>query len=90
MMIKKEFVKDMQNIYKVSNLDIALEQLEIFDQKLGKKYGYGTKPWKNNIEELTPFFEFLLEIRRIIYTINLIEVLEKWQKLESTLHQHNH
>nr|WP_236614049.1 transposase [Nafulsella turpanensis] len=33
------------------------------------------KSWRNNWEDLTAFFDFPLEIRRIIYTTNLIESL---------------
>ena len=40
-----------------------------------EKYGYAIKSWKDNWEELTAFLDFPLEIRKIIYTTNIIENL---------------
>jgi len=39
------------------------------------KYGYAIKSWKENWEELTSYFDYPMEIRRIIYTTNTIESL---------------
>ncbi len=47
------------------------------------KYSYAIASWRNNWDELTVFFEFPLEIRKIIYTTNLIENLNG--KSENTL-----
>ena len=38
-------------------------------------YSYAIKSWENNWDELTVFFDFTVEIRKIIYTTNLIENL---------------
>ena len=46
-----------------------------FAAKWEAKYGYAIKSWRDNWEDLTVFFDFPLEIRRIIYTTNLIENL---------------
>ncbi len=43
--------------------------------KKGTKYPYAIRSWRNNWEELTVFFDFPVEIRKIIYTTNLIENL---------------
>ncbi|WP_035468076.1 transposase, partial [Algoriphagus mannitolivorans] len=43
--------------------------------KWGQKYGYAIKSWRENWEELTAFLDFPLEIRKIIYTTNIIENL---------------
>ncbi|WP_034235502.1 transposase, partial [Arenibacter certesii] len=48
---------------------------EDFAQKWNDKYSYAIKSWRDNWEELTVFFEFPIEIRKIIYTTNLIENL---------------
>ena len=50
-------------------------QLDNFEQKWGSKYPYAIRSWRNNWEELTVFFDFPVEIRKIIYTTNLIENL---------------
>ena len=72
---KKEFAADMKNIYNAPNKDTAKQALKDFEVKWNTKYPYAIKSWKNNWDELTIFFDFPLEIRRIIYTTNLIENL---------------
>lgn len=49
--------------------------MERFARKWGHKYLYAVQSWQNNWEELTVFFDFPLEIRKIIYTTNLVENL---------------
>ena len=72
---KKEFTKDMKYIYDAPNQEAAKAALEDFDTKWGDKYSYAVKSWRANWENLTLFLEFPLEIRKIIYTTNLIENL---------------
>ena len=72
---KKEFSKDMKNIYNAPTKQAAEAALNDFDDKWSTKYSYAIKSWRDNWEELTVFFEFPLEIRKIIYTTNLIENL---------------
>jgi len=48
---------------------------EKFARKWGSKYGYAIKSWQNNWDELTAYFDYPEEIRRIIYTTNAIESL---------------
>lgn len=72
---KKEFAEDMKLIYNAPNRDMAKVELERFARKWGYKYPYAVQSWQNNWEELTVFFDFPLEIRKIIYTTNLIENL---------------
>lgn len=72
---KKAFTADMKHIYNSPNQEAARMALEDFAQKWESKYSYAIKSWRDNWEELTVFFEFPLEIRKIIYTTNLIENL---------------
>lgn len=72
---KKEFAKDMKEIYNAPTKQAAKLALELFSQKWTAKYSYAVKSWENNWENLTAFFEFPVEIRKIIYTTNLIENL---------------
>lgn len=72
---RKEFASDMKNIYCAPNREAAAQALEDLDQKWGSKYSYAIKSWRRNWDELTVFFDFPLEIRKIIYTTNLIENL---------------
>lgn len=72
---KKEFVNDMKQIYTAPTKEAAKAALNDFKQKWNTKYSYAIKSWENNWDELTVFFDFPAEIRKIIYTTNLIENL---------------
>ena len=73
----KEFCGDMKKIYSAPNLDVALEQLNEFENKWNSKYSYAISSWRNNINELTTFFKYPFEIRKLIYTTNTIENLNR-------------
>jgi transposase-like protein len=72
---KKEFTRDMKEIYTAPNKEAALAALNDFGLKWESKYSYAIKSWRDNWDELTVFFDYPMEIRRIIYTTNLIENL---------------
>lgn len=72
---KKEFAADMKEIYTAPNREAASMALDQLEAKWGKKYGYAIKSWRDNWTELTAFLDFPLEIRKIIYTTNIIENL---------------
>lgn len=72
---KKEFSKDMRQIYEAPTRDAAQAALKDFANKWNDKYSYAVQSWERNWEDLTVFFDFPVEIRKIIYTTNLIENL---------------
>ena len=72
---KKEFTADLKNIYNAPTKQAASGELDLFEQKWGSKYPYAIRSWRNNWDELTSFYDFPVEIRKIIYTTNLIENL---------------
>lgn len=72
---RKEFSADLKQIYGAVNKDAAQQALETFSRKWGSKYGYAIASWENNWEALTSYFDFPMEIRKIIYTTNVIESL---------------
>ncbi|RXM40416.1 IS256 family transposase [Chryseobacterium sp. CH21] len=72
---RKEFSADMKYIYTAPTKQAAEQALNDFADKWESKYSYAIQSWRNNWDELTVFFEFPLEIRKIIYTTNLIENL---------------
>lgn len=72
---KKEFTADLKNIYNAPTKQAAGAELDLFEQKWGSKYPYAIRSWRNNWDELTSFYDFPVEIRKIIYTTNLIENL---------------
>lgn len=72
---KKDFSRDSKEIYNAPSREIAAEALNKLEQNWGGKYPYAIKSWRNNWNELTVFFDFPIEIRKIIYTTNIIENL---------------
>jgi transposase-like protein len=74
---RKEFCADMKNIYAATNIDVAEKALFALDLKWGKKYKYAIHSWQNNWGNLTQYFNYPLEIRKIIYTTNTIENMNR-------------
>ena len=74
---KKEFTSDIKKIYNAANKEVAAAELDNLEAKWGGKYPYAIRPWRENWDDLTVFFQFPLEIRRIIYTTNQGELSEK-------------
>jgi len=72
---KKEFTRDMKQIYDAPTKEAAKAALDDFANNWNDKYPYAVKSWRENWDELTVFFDFPVEIRKIIYTTNLIENL---------------
>lgn len=69
----REVIKDMKKIYKAPNIDGAKKALDDFCQKWESKYPHTTKSWQTNFERLSNFYKYPLEIRKLIYTTNVIE-----------------
>lgn len=82
---KKEFAKDLKEIYTAPNEETGYSALEELKEKWNKKYPYALKSWENNWSELRTFFKFSPEIRRIMYTTNAIENLNRiYRKVTKT------
>ena len=84
----KEFTKDLKTVYKAVTLEQASNNLLQLEEKWGKKYKAGIKSWNDNWEELTTYFKYPQEVRRLIYTTNSIEnfnrQLRKYTKTKSS------
>ncbi|MEE9373680.1 MAG: IS256 family transposase [Saprospiraceae bacterium] len=74
---RKEFLKDLKLVYSAVNLEAAKVAFEKFKSKWNNKYAYAIKSWENNWNYLTNFFDFPQEIRKIMYTTNTIEGLNR-------------
>ena len=72
---RKQFLNDLKLVYSAINKDMAYDALEEFAKKWGHKYAYAIKSWKDNWDELTAYFDYPQEIRKIIYTTNAMESL---------------
>lgn len=69
----KEFMKDLKAIYKATSENVAASELDNLDKKWGKKYEIVISSWRNNWENLSTYFAYPPEIRKIIYTTNALE-----------------
>lgn len=73
----KAFSKDFKEVYTAINEDAALEALYALKEKWGKQYPFALRSWENNWDVLSPFFKFPDEVRKIVYTTNIIESLHR-------------
>lgn len=72
---KKAVATDLKKIYQSSTVELALEALDEFEITWGDKYPAIVKSWRNNWEKVIPFLQFPKEIRKVIYTTNIVESL---------------
>jgi putative transposase len=72
-----QVVKDLRPIYTAVNADAARAALEAFEDKWGSQIPVIGQAWRNNWEYITPFLPFEPEVRRVVYTTNAIEALNR-------------
>ena len=73
----KQVAADQKKIYTSATLDEAEENLLQFLEKWRKQYPSCVKSWEDNWEVLSTFYEYPPEVRKIIYTTNIIEGLNR-------------
>jgi putative transposase len=70
---RKAFMADLKMVYQAATQEQAEANLIKLEETWGGKYGAAIRSWQNNWEDLSTFFEFPQEIRRLIYTTNTVE-----------------
>ncbi len=70
-------VKDLKPIYTAYNPDTALVALEAFEEKWGQQLPIIGQAWRSSWEYVIPFMAFPDEVRRVVYTTNAIEALNR-------------
>ena len=71
---QKEFLKDLKRVYGAVSKEAAETELDNnLEAKWGEQYPIVIKSWCDNWEQLTEFFQYTKEIRRVIYTTNTVE-----------------
>jgi putative transposase len=70
---RKEVAEDLKLIYTAATVEEAELQLEAFSKKWDEQLPTISRSWRVNWERLTPFLSYPAEIRRVIYTTNVIE-----------------
>jgi len=69
----KPFMKELKQVYQAATEEQALENLDALEENWGKKYPTSIASWRNNWPQLSTYFKYPPEIRKIIYTTNAIE-----------------
>ena len=70
---QKELMKDLKEVYQSNNEEQGINGLDKLDSKWGRKYPIVINSWKRNWGKLSTYFKYPEEIRRLIYTTNIIE-----------------
>lgn len=71
--VRPELTKDLKAIYNAGNKDEAQMALSQLDIKWGNKYPAMVKSWLNNWDRISNYFKYPKDIRRVVYTTNVIE-----------------
>jgi len=78
-------MKDLKKVYQAISKEAAELELDILEEKWGDKYPIVINSWRNKWENLSYYFKYPEDIRRIIYTTNIIEsVHRQFRKLTKT------
>lgn len=72
---RKNLAQDLKAIYNAPTEEQGFIELERIEEKWGNKYIYALRSWRNNWSELSTFFKYTPEIRKIMYTTNIVESL---------------
>jgi putative transposase len=74
---REQVARDLKPIYTATDADTAHQALERFDTKWGQRFPVITQAWLDAWEHVIPFLAFPPEVRRVIYTTNAIEALNR-------------
>lgn len=69
----KMLMADLKKVYAAIDEQTALYELDAFDEKWGSKYPKIAVSWRTNWANLSTYFKYPEEVRRLIYTTNAIE-----------------
>jgi putative transposase len=74
---RKIIMPDLKAIYRAETAAAALAQLDAFEAKWGKRYPAIGQAWRRAWEHVVPLFAFPPAIRKMIYTTNAVESLNR-------------
>lgn len=69
----KKVTSALRPIYTAPTEEAALLEMDQFEATWGKQYPLIVRSWRNNWDELATFFKYSPELRKLIYTTNMIE-----------------
>ena len=69
----RELMADLKRVYAAVDEQTALSELDNFDEKWSGKYPKIAVSWRSNWANLSTYFKYPEEVRKLIYTTNAIE-----------------
>jgi putative transposase len=72
---RKAVAADLKPIYRAATNEDGWQQLEAFSEKWDGRYPSISQIWRRNWDQVSPFFAYPAEIRKVIYTTNAVESL---------------
>ena len=81
----KAFVVDLKKVYKAATKKAAEQALDELDEKRGKQYPIIIRSWRSKWDNLSIYFKYPPEVRKVIYTTNAVEAVHRqFRKLTKT------
>jgi transposase-like protein len=74
---REQVARDLKPIYTALDADAAVAALEVFEEQWGQRFPVIPQAWRAAWEQVIPFLAFPGEVRRVIYTTNAIEALNR-------------
>jgi len=74
---QKQFAAELKAVYQAFTKEEAEYELEKLEEKWGKKYPIVFQSWRNKWDNLSVYFKYPEDIRRVIYTTNIIESVHR-------------
>ena len=82
---QKAFMVDLKRVYRATSKDAAEQALDELEGRWGDIYPIVIKSWRTKWENLSAYFKYPPDIRRVIYTTNSIEAVHRqFRKLTKT------
>tara|TARA_B100000989_G_C19477738_1_gene443703 strand:+ start:67 stop:1269 length:1203 start_codon:yes stop_codon:yes gene_type:complete len=82
---QKAFMVDLKRVYRATSKDAAEQALDELEDRWGDMYPIVIKSWRTKWENLSAYFKYPPDIRRVIYTTNSIEAVHRqFRKLTKT------
>ena len=82
---QREFMKDLKPVYRAISKQAAEDALDALEEKWGSQYPIVIKSWRRKWDELSAYFKYPEDIRRVIYTTNAVEAVHRqFRKLTKT------
>ncbi|MEQ9398131.1 MAG: IS256 family transposase [Longimicrobiales bacterium] len=70
---RRAVARDLREVYQAPTLEAAETALADFEERWDERFPMISRKWRANWQNLTPFFDYPPEIRKVMYTTNAIE-----------------